>query len=318
MTTAWVPVFGEAAEADGAIVFQGKPSGDATAAASIIMSNHEFAGGKVSAAVEFAAVDSNSVCEFVLWYDPATRNMLTAGLGGGSNLFAIRFYDETSLAGNKWTIYRSGGNWQALQAERKYLISAVLRGSVVTLSIDGVIVLRANTQRTLTPSQVGLFFLGNAACRVTGFAVTETDGRAFVVSEFGASYDELYQDVIRPACTASNLEVLRADETFGPGLIIADITAAIEDSKLVIAEVTSRNPNVFFEVGYAYAMRKPTILLANHGTNLPFDVSPFRTLFYHNTIGGKAKVERALRAHIAAALQTGANLDNSGAVPPAT
>jgi hypothetical protein len=62
------------------------------------------------------------------------------------------------------------------------------------------------------------------------------------------------------------------------------------------------NPNVYFEVGYALVMKKPTILLARKGTSLPFDVAGFRVLFYEDSIGGKGKLEEGLRRHLAAIL----------------
>ncbi len=120
--------------------------------------------------------------------------------------------------------------------------------------------------------------------------------------QFSSPYDELYKDVISVVCEELNLSVVRADETFGPGLIIADITRQLEESKIVIAEISPANPNVFYEVGYAHALNKPTILIAERSTKLPFDVSPFRTLFYDNSIAGKKKVEEGLRKYIKAAL----------------
>jgi hypothetical protein len=71
----------------------------------------------------------------------------------------------------------------------------------------------------------------------------------------------------------------------------------------VIAEITPVNPNVYYELGFAHAINKPTILLADRAIDrLPFDVSPFRVLFYENTIGGKRLFEDGLRKHIAAIL----------------
>ncbi len=95
---------------------------------------------------------------------------------------------------------------------------------------------------------------------------------------------------------------MRADETYGPGLIIADITKEISESRIVIAEVSPTNSNVYYEVGYAHALNKPTILIAEKGVKLPFDVSPFRTLFYENSIAGKKIVEEGFRKHVKAVL----------------
>jgi hypothetical protein len=67
----------------------------------------------------------------------------------------------------------------------------------------------------------------------------------------------------------------------------------------VIADITPDNPNVFYEVGYAHGIKKPTILLSDRRRDkLPFDVSGFRTLFYDNTIGGKKAVEENLTKHL--------------------
>jgi hypothetical protein len=122
----------------------------------------------------------------------------------------------------------------------------------------------------------------------------------FVVMQFTAPYNELYSDAIRPVCERLGLVAVRADEKFGPGVIIKDIERQINEAKVVIADITPANPNVYYEVGYAHALQKPTILIAEGPAQLPFDVSPFRTLFYENSIAGKAKVEAGLRAHLEA------------------
>jgi nucleoside 2-deoxyribosyltransferase len=94
------------------------------------------------------------------------------------------------------------------------------------------------------------------------------------------------------------VDAKRADEVYGPGVIIADIVKQIVESKLIIAEITPANPNVYYEIGYAHALGKPTILIAEKATELPFDVSPFRVLFYENTIAGKKRIEDGLRRHL--------------------
>jgi nucleoside 2-deoxyribosyltransferase len=60
---------------------------------------------------------------------------------------------------------------------------------------------------------------------------------------------------------------------------------------------------VFYELGYAHALRKPTILLADSSKDLPFDVRGYRCIFYENSIGGKRKVEEQLRKHLEAILR---------------
>ena len=121
--------------------------------------------------------------------------------------------------------------------------------------------------------------------------------------QFSSSFDDVYSEVIKKVCLEEGIDVVRIDETMGPGVIVQDITREIREANLVIADISPVNANVFYEVGYAHALNKPTILLAEKATKLPFDVSPFRTLFYENSIGGKTKFEEGLRMHVRASLR---------------
>jgi hypothetical protein len=91
----------------------------------------------------------------------------------------------------------------------------------------------------------------------------------------------------------------RADDVYHPGLVLEDIIEGLVESEAIVAEITPPNPNVFYELGYAHALRKPTILLAERGRELPFDIRGYRCIFYDNTIGGKKEVETSLRKHLA-------------------
>jgi nucleoside 2-deoxyribosyltransferase len=71
---------------------------------------------------------------------------------------------------------------------------------------------------------------------------------------------------------------------------------------MVVAEITERNPNVYYEVGYAHAQGKPTILLVQTNTKLPFDMSAYRCIFYENSLGGRRTIEKRLRNHVKAIL----------------
>jgi hypothetical protein len=93
---------------------------------------------------------------------------------------------------------------------------------------------------------------------------------------------------------------LPAGDILGPGLIIEDIARSIDTAKIIIAEITEPNQNVFYELGYAHALNKPTILLAEKGRRLPFDIAGHRCLFYENSIGGKQKIENGLRNYLRA------------------
>jgi hypothetical protein len=306
MRYSWVAMFGQFDIMVDKIIFRGRPSpSDPTiAGAGYIICDQTFSGGTIRASVEFSVVDEKSTFEMILWYDPATENMLTAGMGAGGYMSSIRLYNKSSLE-QKWTTFASSGDARNLQPGKTYDLAVSLRGSRITLVINGVHSATFDLKFSLRPTQVGAFFLGNSDTILHDYSVETQRPRAFAVMEFGPGYDDLYSEVIKPACDALKLDVIRADERLGPGLIIADIVRDIVEAKVVIAEVTPANRNVYFEVGYAYAVNKPTILLAKEGTSLPFDLRSFRHLFYEDSIRGKARVEEALRKHLQTVLSTG-------------
>ncbi len=121
--------------------------------------------------------------------------------------------------------------------------------------------------------------------------------------QFGQPLDTLYQEVILPRSEAIGLKVIRIDEVAGPGIIFEDIKRQIAEARIVIAEITAPNQNVFYELGYAHALNKPTILLAQRGKQLPFDIQSYRVIFYDDSIGGKPALERDLQKHLDAILR---------------
>jgi len=170
-----------------------------------------------------------------------------------------------------------------------------------SISIDGVKVAAASLRAPiLVPRQVGLWCLSESPIEIRDFAVAAELPRAFVVMHFAKPFDEVYADVIKDKCKEFGLETVRADEIYGPGFIVHDIVEQILRSQVVIAEITPENPNVYFEVGYALALNKPIVLLARQGTKLPFDVAGLRVLFYEDSIGGKARLQRGLHRHLQA------------------
>ena len=116
--------------------------------------------------------------------------------------------------------------------------------------------------------------------------------------QFGSPFDELYGEVISPVCAEMGVDAYRADDIYRPGVIIQDIIQGLVEANVIIAEITPTNANVFYELGYAHALKKPVILLAERGTALPFDVSGYRVIFYDDAIRGKGNLEAELRRHL--------------------
>lgn len=303
MTSAlsWNSIMGRFSQRKNTLVFHGEPvkepdSEQVNSAIGLYICNRRFSEGTISVDVQFSNPARNAAADIVLYFDPQNRWTLNAGLNSFDQ-FAIRHFDT------KWTTHSTAGAANALVANRKYNLEAQLRGSTVTLRCDGVEVTRSTLPFSLPQSQVGVFAVDRANVEFSDFKVHPVEPKAFVVMQFSSPYNEVYSEVIKSICDEEHIDVTRIDEEAGPGLIIQDITRAIREAKVVIADISPVNANVFYEVGFAHALNKPTILLAEKGTKLPFDVSPFRTLFYENSIGGKRIFEEGLRKHLRAVLQ---------------
>jgi hypothetical protein len=255
-----------------------------------------YGGGKISAEITFKDITFPSACEIMIYFDPTTKNFVSVGLGGSGAMYSARSFT------NKWIEHSMTGEHKNLEVNKDYNVEVEMKGSQITLKVDNIVVLSTNLPYNLPISQVGLWCQSYSDIHVKNFTVKREKPKAFVVMQFSSPYNELYEDVIKKVCDEQDLNVIRGDETYGPGLILADITKQIYESKLIIAEISPVNANVFYEVGFAHALNKPTILIAEKSTKLPFDVSPFRTLFYENSIAGKKKIEEGLRKHITASL----------------
>jgi hypothetical protein len=211
---------------------------------------------------------------------------------GGASLTSVQ-----TFGGQRWITHALQGPSEQLQAKRPYHLKARVTGSRVVVTLDNIQVIDTNLNFTLPRGQSGIWVRGLHDISFAGYDVETERPKLFVVIQFTEPFNDLYTDVIRPLAQELGFEVIRADETYGPGIIIADIERHIIEAKAVIADITPKNPNVYWEVGCAHALKKPTILFAERSTQLPFDVSPFRTIFYDNTIAGKSKIEEGLRKH---------------------
>ena len=94
-------------------------------------------------------------------------------------------------------------------------------------------------------------------------------------------FDYIYNNAIKPAATSSDVEIIRADEERTGGFIHRSMYERLLLAEVVIADLTTANPNVFYELGIRHCARpKSTILIFATNTKLPFDVSPLRALPY--------------------------------------
>ena len=114
-------------------------------------------------------------------------------------------------------------------------------------------------------------------------------------------FDSVYRQVVVPAIDAAGLEPLRADQEAGGGVIHKAMYERLVLCPYAVADLTTANANVFYELGVRHAVRPySTVLTHCAGERLPFDLAPDRSLPYHLRADGrpakKAAAIRTLRA----------------------
>ena len=121
----------------------------------------------------------------------------------------------------------------------------------------------------------------------------------FVLMPFIVPFDEIYRSVVKPCIEAEGLVCRRADEIVSNRAIMQDIWQSICEARLVVADLSGRNPNVYYELGIAHTIGKDTILLAQRDDEkFPFDVAHIRRIVYDNTAPGGQRLREALGATI--------------------
>lgn len=118
--------------------------------------------------------------------------------------------------------------------------------------------------------------------------VEEKGRKCFVVCPIGNKAsdernrsDKLYRHIICPVCKEAGLEPIRVDRLNRPDSITENIIEHLSLDDVVIADITGKNPNVFYEIGYRMALKMPIILMREDGESIPFDIAVIRSFEYN-------------------------------------
>jgi hypothetical protein len=107
------------------------------------------------------------------------------------------------------------------------------------------------------------------------------DDTCFIVMPFAPPLGNHYSLIYEPAIKKAGLKPVRADDDiFATGKIMDQVWAGINSAKVLVAELTLRNPNVFYELGLAHALKKPVVLISSNEGDVPFDVRHIRVIYY--------------------------------------
>ncbi|WID98156.1 hypothetical protein QO058_07910 [Bosea vestrisii] len=122
-----------------------------------------------------------------------------------------------------------------------------------------------------------------------------------VMMPFDAGFASVYA-AIQEAGVACNLLTRRADEIWEAPGIIQDVVSLIDRARIVVCDLTGRNPNVFYEAGIAHTLGREVIIITQSEHDVPFDLRHLRHIRYLNNNEGRVALRQALQARIATIL----------------
>jgi hypothetical protein len=187
--------------------------------------------------------------------------------------------------------------------------------AVDSLASEGLIRLvpegRDLTRLSIRPAGVRYVRSGSAA-RVSQELAVGGEGQptvavdatlCFVLMSFDPALSEVWEDAIHKSVADYGMQCIRADQVYGPGVIMNDIVANIKRARLLIADLTNRNPNVFYELGWAHSLDKEVILLSQTMDDVPFDIRHRRIILYTTTGRGLQKLRAEIQNHLRAIME---------------
>ena len=90
----------------------------------------------------------------------------------------------------------------------------------------------------------------------------------------------------------------RADDIWENSTVIQDVVSLIDRSRVVICDCSTRNPNVFYEIGIAHALGREVILITQSANDIPFDLKHHRYVTYHNNEEGRTKLAETIHSRL--------------------
>ncbi len=133
----------------------------------------------------------------------------------------------------------------------------------------------------------------------------------FVMMPFGSWFDRYYKEVYFPAIKDAGYEPVRSDDLFQTGSVMEQIWDQIRKAKVLLAELTGKNANVFYELGLAHAHGKPVVFVTGSIDDVPFDLRHLRVIPYEVR---EPEWSTKLRKNITAYLKN-TRLDPSKSIP---
>lgn len=118
----------------------------------------------------------------------------------------------------------------------------------------------------------------------------------FVLLEFSCPYTDIYENLIKPTIEEEGFRCLKSDDIFSTNSVIEDIWANINKSALIVAEISSNNPNVLYELGICHTVGKNVMMITQYPEEIPFNFRHMRCYPYKNDISGSVELKRNIKS----------------------
>src|SRR5262249_38077468 len=116
----------------------------------------------------------------------------------------------------------------------------------------------------------------------------------FVLMPFTDRLRQIYEDLIKPTIENKGFACRRADDFKSNRAIMGEIWQALNEARMVVADLTDFNANVLYELGIAHTLGKDTILIHQKGSDVnakfPFDLNHLRRIEYQDSATGGKKL----------------------------
>ena len=119
----------------------------------------------------------------------------------------------------------------------------------------------------------------------------------FVLMPFLLEWSDSLYKHLKQILYSKEYSCERADDLYGSD-VLEDIWIAINTAELIIADITSKNPNVFYEIGIAHTLGKKVILLTQSTDDIPFDFKRFRHIIYKDNTDGFNVLEKEIPKYL--------------------
>ncbi len=119
----------------------------------------------------------------------------------------------------------------------------------------------------------------------------------FVIMPFGENWSDTVSKILKDVLADEGISTIRADEMHGEN-VMEDVWNAIVKSEFMIADVTGKNPNVYYELGIGHTLGKKILLLTQSTGDIPFDTRHLRHIVYSNDLSGFDSIRNGIKGFL--------------------